>query len=1558
MISNIFVLDKALKTKLVLTVNGQNTFFDDIYNMDLSTGSESYEFSTNAEDIDESDYIMFHYKKQYKLFQITEIEQEHSEGKIITSVYGESACLELLNDVTTTRTFEGEYDCISFINTVLNGSEWQIGRYSKSLKDKKVAVKVDKTTQRWTLIQDYMGEFGYEINTRVEYKNGFVKAKLIDVYAEGELGNKTYKRFEYGRNVKGITKKKDLYDFCTALILDTDKVEVKGASYNKDGFTKAIDDDVIYAPTANKTYNAGRDYIHGVYDDNGSDTPGEVIEKAVAELKNRSVPRFDYECDTALTYEEYEDISIGDTVYVIDHSFTPIITLEARVGELEISFTDRDKCKCNLTNYKEKKSGISATLTGSVQSIISTYLPITAKNLAAGAVDPDKVSIETYDIIHADSVKASQGVFEEMIVNHAVIKTLQAEDAEIKKLAAENLEATNAEIQNLRAGYIEADKAVIKDLTAEYIKADEIQAEKIKTDYLEADKAVIGNLTAKYIEADKVIAKDLEAANANIGTLNANVANINTLITGNAVMDSTSTIKLTADNATMDSALINRAMVGTINAGKIGAGTINTNLVKIESKTDGISLSKGTMQFTDENGITRIQMGRDKNNNFTFAICDETGDKGQLITHEGIVSANAIKQEIIRNDHIDENANISGGKIDISSLFEEFNKDTNTNTLKATKVLLDDKNQTLKMAFDSLSTTVDGISGGRNYQVMSDFSKDKDALLEKWPSYYNSTNTISTSSNFAGDKILKNVTDIAKRVEADPEGKARYGRFHAPVITLEKNTEYTLSCWVYIDGSIKEASASIYTVYDDNTSPVSKGATNKITTTKSWQKIESTFTTDNTTNKYQVRFYNRFTDGATTGTSTVFIYHPTISKGSKALDWTPAVEDLDGRIETNSTNISAAQGKIETLITDTVIEKENGEVVKLKDAYNSTKDTVDSHVKTIGNIEKGLGDVQSNLSKVTQTANKIEWLVASDASSSSIKLTDKTYEVISKNISLKADKIDLHGYVTANKNFSIDTSGNMTAKNGTFSGTVTGSTIIGTTIKNAAENPTFTVSSSGTVTGAKIVSSTIQNAVSNPTFSIDKDGNINGASLKSSSGGENGNFSIDSEGNIEAQNLAIEGEISSDTIVCKTIQNKAYPKTLTSGCTIYVTSDGDDDNECINNAKFATLQGAINSIPKNMNGKVVTIHLQKNTTEDVKFNYLSSGRIYLYMNGKTINGYLSVYCSSASVLVYGGDSTSSTTVGTIRPVTGGALASRTVSVGCDRSTYLSMYYTKVYAATNQYGDYTGDKVCVACSGNAFIYCSSVAIVNANVGFRANSGGHIHMNSSSGIASNYGFEAVTGGRISFANANQAGGKTKARHDTTGGQILDHNSTSNLVFAADGSGNTTEDTSKPTTDKVSKTKTFTSSSAQAIQYYLQTGAKWRTDSKPKVGTWGYGPHAAWWFFGDDFEEMANKNVNKIEITFTRQSGGNNAAHEHYFYAHNYESQPKIVALDYYATSIGHKSTAINTTATFTITNSTLINAIKTRKGICSIPPEQSKTYYSVFSATMKVKFYYEE
>lgn len=79
-------------------------------------------------------------------------------------------------------------------------------------------------------------------------------------------------------------------------------------------------------------------------------------------------------------------------------------------------------------------------------------------------------------------------------------------------------------------------------------------------------------------------------------------------------------------------------------------------------------------------------------------------------------------------------------------------------------------------------------------------------------------------------------------------------------------------------------------------------------------------------------------------------------------------------------------------------------------------------------------ELNGSISQAQQTANKFNWLVKSGTSSSNMELTDDAYKLVSRNISLE-------GYTTINGGFTIDLQGNMTAKNGNFSGTITGSTL-------------------------------------------------------------------------------------------------------------------------------------------------------------------------------------------------------------------------------------------------------------------------------------------------------------------------------------------------------------------------------------------------------------------------------------------------------------------------------------------------------------------------------------
>ena len=102
-------------------------------------------------------------------------------------------------------------------------------------------------------------------------------------------------------------------------------------------------------------HNDDGSYIIGVYESD-ADNASDLLNETWKELQRRKEPQLDYE--TNIIYFS-DDIDIGDTVYVIDNDYVKPLHLQARVTELELSFTDWfKKSKCTLANYKEVKSKI------------------------------------------------------------------------------------------------------------------------------------------------------------------------------------------------------------------------------------------------------------------------------------------------------------------------------------------------------------------------------------------------------------------------------------------------------------------------------------------------------------------------------------------------------------------------------------------------------------------------------------------------------------------------------------------------------------------------------------------------------------------------------------------------------------------------------------------------------------------------------------------------------------------------------------------------------------------------------------------------------------------------------------------------------------------------------------------------------------------------------------------------------------------------------------------------------------------------------------------------
>ena len=511
--------------------------------------------------------------------------------------------------------------------------------------------------------------------------------------------------------------------------------------------------------------------------------------------------------------------------------------------------------------------------------------------------------------------------------------------------------------------------------------------------------------------------------------------------------------------------------------------------------------------------------------------------------------------------------------------------------------------------------------------------------------------------------------------------------------------------------------------------------------------------------------------------------------------------------------------------------------------------------------------ISDTITQYRQLADKFTWLVKSGDSQSTMQLTDRLFELVSKNITLTADHINLNGYVS----------------------------------------------------------------------------------------NDNANWSIDNEGNMRAENLNVEGDLSADSITCNTLNSAKYPGTLDGDIELFVnSSSGNDDAELDDNAVYKTIQGAIDALPKFLNGKNAHITMQTNSTENVYLKGFVGGTVRIYMNGKTLHGTIRTYVCSAAVHVYGGTiNNNEGATGIIHPNVGLSFGSRSTSVGFESSQYGALYKVKVFAPdTNPSGITSTEKVCVASqAGTGSVYCKNVQIVNAIIGFRCNNHGSMHVNSSSGIASKYGFQCVTGGMMSLASNSQAGGKTSATNKNSGGQIW--YTESGVTFA---SGNqTTESGSAPV---VSSTKTITIKSSYGDTYRSSVYNNWKKDGTCRQGDYGYGDCSGLWFFGTAFSELKGKTINKVEITITRQSGGNYAAVGLVVRTHNYSSRPSG-APTLSSSSYGTLSLATNSTGKLTITNGDVLNGIKngTIKGF-GIRTTYDSAHYAVCSGNATVKITYTE
>lgn len=381
-------------------------------------------------------------------------------------------------------------------------------------------------------------------------------------------------------------------------------------------------------------------------------------------------------------------------------------TLTSGGGILGVTFDNPFMTQDRLDNIFKKLSGFS-------------YRGASVKTLGDVRLDPwDMITVEdgedTYKVPVMNIQQEYDGGLAMTITSYG--KTQTEQEVDFKG-------STTQQNERIYSDLILAKELIAKKVDAEWVKANTVQAEtivsinndleNIQNNYLKSNVAEIKYATIESLkslsgEFADLKATDFEAIKASVKDLNVDVEKVNTLLFGSATGTTITTDFANSVVSVIGDAQITSAMIKELAFDKLTGIDINTTVMNVHSE-DGKSIWKdNTIQISDKDRV-RIQLGKDAAGDYNIYIWDKNGNL--MFDPLYGIQESGIKKAIIRNDMVSDNANISGSKLDIDSVFSAMNAD-NSNTFNASKIHVDTTNQNLESIFQTINSYVDGGSEG------------------------------------------------------------------------------------------------------------------------------------------------------------------------------------------------------------------------------------------------------------------------------------------------------------------------------------------------------------------------------------------------------------------------------------------------------------------------------------------------------------------------------------------------------------------------------------------------------------------------------------------------------------------------------------------------------------------------------------------------------------------------------------------------------------------------------------------------------------------------------
>lgn len=338
------------------------------------------------------------------LFRIKRVEDVTEGGQAVKTVFAEAEALELLYTIIPPKSYAA-LNAQQILDDILMGTEWKRGIVEWSGSR---TIKIEKYQTALETIQTLRASFSSDLRFRVTIDDYKITGKYVDFLPR--LGEDTGKRFEYDKDLDGLTKTESSEELFTAMYGVGQSLENGGYTTFKNIVWDKSNGDPADKPSGQEWIGDedaldrwGKDgrHLFGIYENSEQKDPATLLTQTWAELQKKKNPAPSYTAQVKLLGKvlglEHEEISIGDTVEIKDNSYPEPLLLSARIVEYEWSLTDPDADEVVIGEYVRRYTR-TFDLIEDLRNLLTPYIGTwnAALRLLQADEPPENPEVGTY----------------------------------------------------------------------------------------------------------------------------------------------------------------------------------------------------------------------------------------------------------------------------------------------------------------------------------------------------------------------------------------------------------------------------------------------------------------------------------------------------------------------------------------------------------------------------------------------------------------------------------------------------------------------------------------------------------------------------------------------------------------------------------------------------------------------------------------------------------------------------------------------------------------------------------------------------------------------------------------------------------------------------------------------------------------------------------------------------------------------------------------------------------------------------------------------------------